>query len=163
MVRHLHRRSLHAKWLEPGEGDDSIFTGGASLGVALKRPNGTFVTEPADLDPDMIHVMQRIGCKVAFTMSSEITAALFQTITPLQSEVIIQPRNIKVPIVESLATIANGEETVSKDSYLCFLRHERTVLVWNDSVESILAHGTDVESKLLALVSPFFYLLLRSI
>lgn len=91
-------------------------------------------------------------------MSSEITSALIDQISPFQTEIQVQPRGIKINIVRSLAHLASGKTQVTKKAYMCILREERVVLVWNDSVEGILTHGADVEGLLVGIVNtPHLY------
>jgi hypothetical protein len=125
----------------------------AWTGVAVRLPDGNYTTEPQNMDRDFYRVLQSFNCKAAFTMSSEITAALIDQISPFQTELQIQPRGLKIQIVQSLAELASGTTAVTKKSYMCILREERVVLLWNDSVEGILTHGTDVEGILVGIVS----------
>lgn len=86
-------------------------------------------------------------------MSSEITSALLDQIGPFQTELNVAPRGVKINIVQSLRHLASGKSVVTKKSYVCVLREERMVLVWNDSVEGILIHGADIEGILVGIVS----------
>jgi hypothetical protein len=86
-------------------------------------------------------------------MSSEITSVLLDQIGPLQTELQVAPRGLKINIVQSLRHLASGKSVVTKKSYICILREERMVLVWNDSVEGILTHGADIEGILVSIVS----------
>lgn len=112
----------------------------------MRLPDGSYYTEPPNVDNKFYTVMQYLNCKVAFTMSSDITAALMDQIGPFQTEIQVHPRGIRLPIVQNLSELAIGGGGVSKKSYLCVLREERLVLIWNESVESIMTHGVDVES-----------------
>lgn len=134
------------------EDDDDIADEFPWLGVAVRLPDGNYATEPPTIDPRFYQVLQMLNSKVVFTMSSEITAALLDQISPFQTEIQVNSRGIKIPIISSLADLAAGSSRVSKKSYMCVVRTERVVLVWNDSVEGILTHGTDVESILVAMV-----------
>lgn len=125
----------------------------AWIGVAVRLPDGNYTTEPQSMDRDFYRVLQSFNCKAAFTMSSEITSALIDQISPFQTELQVAPRGLKIQIVQSLAELASGTTTVTKKSYMCILREERMVLLWNDSVEGILTHGTDVEGILVGIVS----------
>lgn len=86
-------------------------------------------------------------------MSSEITAVLIDQLSPFQTEVQLHQRGLRIPIVRSLAELASGTTAVTKRSYMCILREERVVLLWNDSVEGILTHGGEVEGILIGVVS----------
>ncbi|KAF9735188.1 hypothetical protein PMIN06_010798 [Paraphaeosphaeria minitans] len=153
MVKFLYRRASQAKWLEPSEDEYGIVDGGASnLGVVLRRSDGIYTGEPLFLNPGLVRAVERLGVAVAFTMSSEITHALIQQVTPFQTEFSLDPRGFVLPIVNSVQDIATARSAISRDAYVCLCRHERMVLVWGDTVPGILAHGTDVETRLLGLV-----------
>jgi hypothetical protein len=153
MVKFLHRRCSQAKWLEPPQDEYGIIDGGvASLGVLLKRNDGIYTAEPLFLNQALVHAVERLDVEVAFTMSSEITHALMQQITPFQTELSLDPRGFVLPIVNSVEDVATGKSSVTAKSYVCLCRQERMVLVWGDSVPGILAHGTDIETRLLGLV-----------
>ena len=153
MVKYLHRRCASAKWLQPTEDEDGIAIVSSWIGVAVRLPDGNYTTEPANMDQNLYAVLRHLNCKCAFTMSSEITSALIDQISPFQTEIQIHPRGLKINIVQSLGELALGSTNVSKKSYMCILREEKVVLVWNDSVEGILTHGTDVEGILVGIVS----------
>lgn len=125
----------------------------AWIGVAVRLPDGNYTTEPQNMDRNFYRVLQSFNCKAAFTMSSEITSALLDQISPFQAELHVQPRGLKIQIVQSLVELASGTTPVTKKSYMCILREEKVVLLWNDSVEGILTHGTDIEGFLVGIVS----------
>jgi hypothetical protein len=85
-------------------------------------------------------------------MSSEITEALFKQITPLQTEVFLDPLGTVLPIANSINDICTGKSSVSQDAFMCACRQERVVLVWGDSAQGLVPHGSDVETKILGLV-----------
>jgi hypothetical protein len=153
MVKFLHRRCSQAKWLEPPEDEYGVIDGGAAnLGVLLRRSDGIYTAEPLFLNHDLVGAVERLGVAVAFTMSSEITHALLQQITPFQTELSLDPRGFVLPIVNSVRDIVTEKSLITRDAYVCLCRQEQMVLVWGDTVPGILAHGTDVETKLLGLV-----------
>ncbi|KAF2258386.1 hypothetical protein CC78DRAFT_478949 [Lojkania enalia] len=153
MVKFLHRRCSQAKWLEPPEDEYGVIDGGAAnLGVLLRRADGIYTAEPLFLNPKLVAAVERLGVAVAFTMSSEITFALLQQVTPFQTELSLNPRGFTLPIVKSVQDIASGKSSVTRDSFVCLCKQERMVLVWGDTVPGILAHGTDIETRLLGLV-----------
>jgi hypothetical protein len=153
MVKFLHRRCSQAKWLEPPEDEYGVIDGGAAnLGVVLRRADNMYTAEPLFLNHDLVSAVEKLGVAVAFTMSSEITHALLQQLTPFQQELSLDPRGFVLPIVNSVKDIATGTASISRTSYVCLCRLERIVLVWGDTVPGILAHGTDIETRLLGLV-----------
>ena len=135
------------------EGGEKTILTSSWIGVAVRLPDGGYVTEPPCADEEWTTVLQSLNCKVAFTMSSEITETLIDHFTPFQTEVQVHPRGIRVPIVPSLSELAAGNTPVTKKSYMCVVRQEKIALIWSDSVEGILTHGGDVESILVGLVS----------
>jgi hypothetical protein len=82
-----------------------------------------------------VRAVERLGVAVAFTMSSEITHALMQQVTPFQTEISLHPQGFVLPIVNSVHDIATGK--ISRDAYVCLCRQERMVLVWGDTVPGI--------------------------
>jgi hypothetical protein len=127
------------------------------VGVAIQLPDGNYSIEPPNMSHNLYKALKSLNCKVAFTMSSEITTALIDQLSPLQQELQVHPRGIKVNIVQSLQHLASGKTVVTKKSYLCILREEKVVLVWGDSVEGILNHGADVEGILVGIVRRTFF------
>jgi hypothetical protein len=153
MVKFLHRRCSQAKWLEPPEDEYGVIDGGsANLGVLLRRNDGIYTAEPLFLNPELVNAVEKLGAAVAFTMSSEITHALLQQVTPFQTELSLDPRGFALPIVNTVKDITSSKTNVTRDAYVCLCKQERMVLVWGDTVPGILAHGTDVETRLLGLV-----------
>jgi hypothetical protein len=158
MAKYLYRKCQQSKWFEEIEVEDQISDSGATtLGVVLKRPDGTYATEPASLSSSVVSVVDGLGAAVAFTMSSEITHALLQQLSPFQSELALDPRGLMLPIVSSLEDISSATSGVKKDSYICLCRQQKIVLVWGHSAQSILAHGSEVEGRLLSLVCMRLY------
>ncbi len=133
------------------DGEKSILTS-SWIGVAVRLPDGNYITEPPCVDQEWNTVLQSLHGKVAFTMSSDITQVLIDHFTPFQTEVQVHPRGLKVPIVPSLSELAAGNTQVTRKSYMSIVRQEKIALIWSDSVEGILTHGGDVESILVGLV-----------
>ena len=157
MVKYLHKRCIQHKWLEPPSeelNEDSLpnVSSTSCLGVMLRRSPGSYTCEPPNISSELLKAVQRLGQLVAFTMSSGITEALFQQITPLQTEVSLDPLGTVLPIVNSFSDIYTGKSSVSQDAFMCACRQERLVLIWGDSAQGLIAHGTDVESKLVGFV-----------
>jgi hypothetical protein len=157
MVKYLHKRCIQHKWLEPPSDEYNVdflseVSGISCLGVILRRSPGSYASEPPTMSSEPLKAVQRLGAVVAFTMSSEITEALFQQITPLQTEIVLDPLGTVLPIANSIGDISAGKSSVSPDAFMCACRQERFVLVWSDSAQGLVAHGIDVETKLVGLV-----------
>jgi hypothetical protein len=157
MVKYLYRKCYESKWLEPTEDDFGLSDGGASnLGVLLRRPDGMYTADPLFLNSELVKAVERLAVPVAFTMSSDIVQTLLSSVTPFQTEISLDPRGFVLPIVNSVKELASPKSSVTKEAYICLCRSEKYVLVWSDSVQGVLAHGSDVETRLLGLVSACF-------
>jgi hypothetical protein len=153
MVKYLYRKCYESKWLEPTDDDFGLSDGGASnLGVLLRRPDGAYTADPMFLNGELVKAVERLGVPVAFTMSSDIVQTLLSTVTPFQTEICLDPRGFVLPIVNSIRDLISGKSSVNREAYICLCRSEKYVLVWSDSVQGVLAHGADVETRLLGLV-----------
>jgi hypothetical protein len=124
------------------------------VGIMMKLADHRWSVEPANLHEDTIQAIDSLDAVIAFTMVSEITATLFRQISPYQTEIVIQPRGIKIPIVNTLEDVFYLATTKRLDGSACLVRRQRVVLVWSNMVESILPHGAEVEKLLLEAVSP---------
>jgi hypothetical protein len=134
------------KWLE-----ESGCFNSAVLGVAIRRPDDDYTFEPAAMDEQMMTVICSIGLPVAFSMSSDITSTIFSQISPYQTELVIQPRGTRIPVVDSLQGIAARSFEI-KQSLACLVKEENIVLLFANTVESALPHGSDVEQMLMEAV-----------
>jgi hypothetical protein len=121
------------------------------IGVAVRLPNNAFFNEPPTLNRLVVDAIKNINPAVAFTMSSEITAAVFRQLSPFQDEIVIQPRGIQIPVIESFSALSTGYNPIF-NNFVCLVRKEKVVLVWAASVEGILSHGSHIETKLLGWV-----------
>lgn len=121
-------------------------------GVLLRQSHGTYVTQPAVVNPELIAAVQKINVEVAFTMTTEITRLIFDTINSEQTDFVL-PDGSQYQVVDSLWAIATSASSEFKRfQYTCLVRRERLVLIWHDDVQQILQHAGDVERNLLSLV-----------
>jgi hypothetical protein len=154
-ARFLYRELQRSKWLEPPEDEFGVVDSSAkkNLGVLIKRSNNSYSTEPTSLNPDIVNAVQRLGVSAAFTMSSEIVSTLLIQLTPLQTELSMNRGGFVLPIVKSVNEIGTARSPVQKENWLCLCKEEKFTLIWSDSVNSLLVHGSDIESKFIGLVS----------
>jgi hypothetical protein len=154
-VKFLSRKCQQAKWFEPPEDEWGVIDGAAqgNLGVLLRRPDGVYTADPMFLNRDIVSAVERLGAAVAFTMSSDIVWSLFDKITPLQQEIPLDRSGNVLPLAKSVRDVGTPRCTATRESYVCFCREERFLLIWGTTPQSILAHGNDVETTLLGLVS----------
>lgn len=149
MVKYLHQRCVEKKWLEEFGDDNGAIPDESALGVAIRSPDAThYAMEPSTVDADFLEALRLMDAKVGLTMSSEITENLFAQVSPFQEDLQLGPRT-RIPVVQSLEQIITSQVEIDHNAYACLLREERIVMLWNDTVEGILAHGADVEDKLM--------------
>jgi hypothetical protein len=149
MVRYLHKQCESSGWLSGQQCPDP-----SVVGVMLKRGPDQHSVHPQTLNPMTIEAINSIDCGVAFTLTSEITATLFRQMSPFQSEIVVQPQGIRIPIVETLEDVMYLASTKRLTGSACGVKKEKIILVWSDSVENILPHGAELERLLLETVSP---------
>jgi hypothetical protein len=149
MVKYLYQKCADRKWLQEFGADAGIAPEESALGVAILKPDReTYATEPSTIDAQFLEALQIVNAKVGLTMSSEITESLFPQISPFQENLMLSPR-LQIPIVQSLEAITTKAVELDTKAYACLLREERIVMLWSDTVEGIIAHGADVEDKLM--------------
>jgi hypothetical protein len=123
------------------------------VGVMIKLAHHQQSIHPPELHPMIIAAVNSIDAAIAFTMASEITGTLFRQMSPYQSEILVQPQGIRIPIVESLDEVIHLASTDQIRGASCIVRSERVILVWSNSVENILPHGAELEKLLMETVS----------
>jgi hypothetical protein len=104
------------------------------------------------LSAAVIRTVLRLDVPVALTMSSEVTNQLIRQLKPRQTEIVDKDTGINLPIIDTIHNLASGQDIVSKEGFVVLCRKERLVLIWNDTVDSILAQGDDIETWLVGLV-----------
>lgn len=147
MVRYLHKQCAASGWFNPEECDNS-----SNLGVMIQLENQQFAVHPPTLSQSTFTAFELINPPVGFAMASDITASVFRQMSPYQTELVLQPRGIRIPIIDNLDGIARLVTPNFKKSYSCIVKRERLVLVWASNVESILRHGAEIEKLLLEIV-----------
>jgi hypothetical protein len=125
----------------------------ATRGVVIQREDGSYVTYPHTLNEEIVKATLKLDVPIAFSMSSEITAALLSQIAPEQTQLGDPRTGIVLPIIDSIEQLASGDAPVTRDQFICLCKQEQFVLVWGDTVENIVTQGTDIETWLVGLVS----------
>jgi len=95
----------------------------------MQREDGSFVTHPHTLNEEVVKAVLRLDVPIAFTMSSEITAALIAQVTPEQKQLGDPRSGIVLPIVDSVELIGAGAVQVSREGFICLCKEEQFVLV----------------------------------
>jgi hypothetical protein len=148
MARYITRQATTLGWFEDPveERFPNIF---AATCVAIQQDNGRYVFEPPNINPSLASAIERLGDKIVFTMSSDVTASVLRTLKPEQHYLAIPHVGFRIPVVSSFEDV--GSELVTA-SCACIVRKENLVLVWADDVGQIVQTGSDVEKHLLTLV-----------
>lgn len=121
------------------------------LGVAIQRSDRDYVFEPASMDAHVVAAIRSVGLPVAFSMASSITSSLFSQISPYQTEIIVQPRGTRIPVIASLQDIPTRSFEI-KQAMVCLVLKENIALVWSTNLEGAEPHGADVEHMLMETV-----------
>jgi hypothetical protein len=149
MVRYVHKQCQSSGWLSTHESPDP-----SVLGVVIRLANSQHVVHPPDISPTTIEAIEGIDAAVGFTMSSEITAALFRQMSPYQTEIMVHAHGLKIPIVESFEDVVHlANSTNGIRGSACIMRKEKVILVWSNTVQNLLPHGAEIEKLLVDTVS----------
>jgi hypothetical protein len=155
MSQFLQRRFNEQGWLQP----DPAARLTSPLGIVMRaedtdgeEEDTKYIAKPETVDSDLRAISEQLGLAIVFTMSSDITALVFKRVGPNDSEITLSPNNITVPVVESLKSLASDPSNVRRRDFCCFVRQEKVVLVWSNSVDEVLLHASDVETKLMSSV-----------
>jgi hypothetical protein len=147
MIRYIHKQCTASGWLSSSDCHDP-----SKVGVIMKLEDDQCKVFPEELDPMMMEIICCLDARVALTMASNTTATLFRQISPYQTEIVVQPHGIKIPIVESLDEVLYLASAKKLKGYSCLVRREGIFLVWSNSIENILPHGAESEKLLMETV-----------
>jgi hypothetical protein len=86
-------------------------------------------------------------------MSTETTQVILSLLQPDQTDIML-PDGAQLQIIDSLSDIVRaGSTLVKKFQYAALIRDEQILLIWHDEIDKILLQASNVEEKLLGLVS----------
>lgn len=148
MATFLFNRCRRAQWLG---GQDRRRNSEQQLGVVLRKTDGTSIFRPETLSSTVRDAVDRLAAPVAITMSSDITEALLQILTPFQTDIQLSSA-LTLPVVQSVVDIALPTSGVTSNTFACVCRRESMLLLWSSSVQTIMDHAADVEMKLLSML-----------
>lgn len=143
MVRYMHKQCEASGWLNLHDCPDP-----STIGVVMKLPHNQRSIHPPALHQMTIEAVDSVDAAIAFTMASEITATLFRQMSPYQTEILVEPQGVKIPVVDSMENFIHLANTDQLTGSACIVRSERVILVWSNSVENILPHGAELEKLL---------------
>ena len=122
------------------------------LGVVVRRPEHIYLAEPYDLNSKVIDAVERLGAAAAFTMSSEIVSSLVEQLTPQQTNIASVKDGFTIPVVRSIHEVGLADRRVTLEHSTCLCREEGFLLVWSNSVKSLLHQGSDLEARIFGMV-----------
>ncbi|KAJ5825580.1 hypothetical protein N7474_002718 [Penicillium riverlandense] len=144
MSRYLARRATLLGWFDEAQGN-SQSQGWSSTCVAVKIPDQGYSFFPADVSPLLADAISRLNETAAVAMSSRLTTAIIDTITPGQKSLIVDSTSARIPIVASLNDVDPALVHLSR---ACIVVQERVVLIWSHDASVILNVAYDVEKQL---------------
>ncbi|KAF3905647.1 hypothetical protein ABW21_db0205035 [Orbilia brochopaga] len=131
-------------------------------GLLVRRNAGSYIAQPMSVAPSLLNAVANLDVFVAFTMKSYITEPIFKALRQDQKELELKRGGDKYQVVNCFEEIAQASPSdISRFQYVCFVREERVVLLWHDSIKEIISHATRVEEIFLSqildisLASPF--------
>ncbi|KAF3934550.1 hypothetical protein ABW19_dt0208813 [Dactylella cylindrospora] len=147
MSQYLFQR-LQRKGLIP---NSRVLQDYSSCGLLVRRGPGSYLSQPMSISPSLLNAVSNLDVCVAFTMKSYITEPIFKALRPDQTELELKRGGDRYQVVDSLEEIAQASpKDISRFQYICFVREERVVLLWHDSIREIVEHATKVEEVFLS-------------
>ncbi|EPS39591.1 hypothetical protein H072_6642 [Dactylellina haptotyla CBS 200.50] len=123
----------------------------SACGLLVRRAPGSYISQPMTVSPSLLNAVANLDVYVAFTMKSYITEPIFKALRPDQKELVLKRGGDRYQVVDSLEEIAQASpKDISRFQYICFVREERVVLLWHDSIKEIVDHAAKVEETFLS-------------
>ncbi|KAK6329930.1 hypothetical protein TWF718_003357 [Orbilia javanica] len=123
----------------------------SSCGLLVRRGAGSYISQPMSISPSLLNAVANLDVYVAFTMRSYITEPIFKALPPGLTELELKRGGDRYQVVDSLEEIAQASpKDISRFQYMCFVREERVVLLWHDSIKEIVDHAAKVEEVFLS-------------
>ena len=120
-IADLFKQVATNQWLDPPRDEDGnpVPEFVATRGVVIQREDGSYVTYPHALSEGIVKATLKLDVPIAFSMSSEVTAALLSQISPEQTQLGDPRTGIVLPIIDSIEQIASGEAQVGREQFIC--------------------------------------------
>ncbi|CCA68526.1 hypothetical protein PIIN_02390 [Serendipita indica DSM 11827] len=142
LLHHIFKQTQGDAWFKPAE--ETI-----STGVCLRVEPGVyrvFPYENPDLEP-FETAIRALSPEVAVKVRSAAVHTAFTVMGPEDRSLQVDP-TIRIQVLETMLDLGSAE----KEQKAAFIRDERVMIVWSDSVDNIVASTLDLESRLLKLV-----------
>ncbi|KAK6514527.1 hypothetical protein TWF281_004725 [Arthrobotrys megalospora] len=123
----------------------------SDCGLLVRRAAGSYISQPMSISPSLLNAVANLDVYVAFTMKSYITEPIFKAMPADMTELELKKGGDRYQVVDSLEEIAQASpKDISRFQYICFVREERVVLLWHDSIKEIVDHAAKVEEVFLS-------------
>ncbi|PVF94594.1 hypothetical protein CPB86DRAFT_776587 [Serendipita vermifera] len=142
LLHHIFKQTQGDAWFKPAE--ETI-----STGVCLRVEPGVFRVFPyenPELEPFEAAV-RVLSPEVAVKVRSAAVHTTFTIMGPEDTSIAIDARN-RIQVLNTMLDLGTAE----KEQRAAFIRDERVMVVWSDSVDDIIPSCLDLEGRLLKLV-----------
>ncbi|KAI0646077.1 glycosyl transferase family group 2-domain-containing protein [Trametes meyenii] len=141
-LHHIFKQTQGDAWFRPNE--DNI-----AVGVALRVDNGAYRVFPYEnlgLEPFEAAV-RALNPAVAVKVRSAAVHAAFAEVGPDDKSIYIDA-NTRIQILDTMVDLP----TADKEQSAAFIRDERVLVVWSDSIDNIIPTCHDFEERLIKLL-----------
>ncbi|OSD07696.1 hypothetical protein PYCCODRAFT_1357854 [Trametes coccinea BRFM310] len=141
-LHHIFKQTQGDAWFRPNE--DNI-----AVGVALRVDNGEYRVFPYEnlgLEPFEAAV-RLLNPAVAVKVRSAAVHAAFSEVGPDDKSIYIDA-NTRIQILDTMVDLP----TADKEQSAAFIRDERVLVVWSDSIDTIIPTCHDFEERLIKLL-----------
>ncbi|TBU27325.1 glycosyl transferase family group 2-domain-containing protein [Dichomitus squalens] len=141
-LHHIFKQTQGDAWFRPNE--DNI-----AVGVALRVDNGEYRVFPYEnlgLEPFEAAV-RALNPAVAVKVRSAAVHAAFSEVGPGDKSIYIDA-NTRIQILDTMVDLP----TADKEQNAAFVRDERVLVVWSDSIDTIIPICHDFEERLIKLL-----------
>ncbi|KAG8810640.1 hypothetical protein FRC17_002848, partial [Serendipita sp. 399] len=142
LLHHIFKQTQGDAWFKPAA--ENI-----STGVCLRVEPGVyrvFPYENPELEP-FEAAIRALSPEVAVKVRSAAVHTAFSVIGPDDISLAIDSK-IRIQVLDTMLDLGSAE----KEQRAAFIRDERVMIVWSDSVDDIIPSTLDLESRLLKLV-----------
>ncbi|KAL2670060.1 hypothetical protein Neosp_014941 [[Neocosmospora] mangrovei] len=144
IAKYVSRRATLLGWFdEPVE--TSVVNGLSLTGVAVKN-EGSYVFQPADVDPLLASAVSKLDAEAVMSISSEMLISIIDSIPPTQRSLVSEATGARIPVVPSLEDVT---PEMCHYSRACIALQERVVIVWSQDPKAIINVTNHVQREIL--------------
>lgn len=137
-----------------GEAKERRFYARPSIvGLALRTGPDMYILEPHNMELTFQNAVTALRSNVTMTMCSQITAALFHLLGDPNSQMQVKAIRNSLPTIENMNDLATAGASEFGTAFACLVKRDNVVLISANSTKELIEYATEVEQKLLAMVS----------